>query len=115
MSIFCLVFLQLSLNEQGYGDLEQACTQFIWGKNVVRDNKKTLMAWKKITKQNAKGGLDICHKALKIWCIFQFLIDQDIEWIEIAQKFIKVALKVGHDKKERKKSAFPVPLQLTRL
>lgn len=51
--------MALSLNNQGYKQLEKTCHIFLWGMNEQGKPKKALIVWEEITRPRAEGGLDI--------------------------------------------------------
>lgn len=98
--------LILSINKQGFQDLEQTCRQFLWGINLKEKTKKHLVAWKEIAKKKTESSLDIQPfeaqaQALKMRCVEQILNIRNCEWTILAKSFIYETLKVGLEKKER--------------
>lgn len=99
--------LLLSLNKQGYGDLERECRQFVWGEDQDDHKKKALIAWSKIMRPKFEGDLKIRPfetqlQVLKIKCVTQLLEGRKVEWTMIVMQFFQEALCTGPEKKEHK-------------
>lgn len=97
--------LIFSSNKKGYHELEQVCRSLLWGSNEEGNRKKALIAWQEITRPEAKGGLDIHRFEEQVSTLMrhvaQLIDNRQMEWTKIARHFIKEALRVGPQKKER--------------
>ncbi|KAL3685163.1 hypothetical protein R1sor_003185 [Riccia sorocarpa] len=49
----------LGLTQKGYKSLDRLCWQFIWGKTKEGTHRKPLIAWEKLCKEKAEGGLEV--------------------------------------------------------
>lgn len=76
-------FMSMALNTTGYCMLEGVCKDFLWGKNEVGKQKKSLIAWKNIACGRAEGGLGLepfqeKGRALKMRWFSRLFLEPDI-------------------------------------
>lgn len=79
----------MSLNTQGFVDLERISRDILWGKNELGEHRKPLVSWTDIAISNVEGGVGIenlynTSLALKMrWCGCLFTED-DKAWTQLA-------------------------------
>lgn len=97
----------LSLNHDGYKELEKICRIYLWGTNEEGNPKKAIIAWEEITRPKGEGGMEIRPfkkqaKALKMRNVAQLIKGHQTEWMAIPRWSIQQSLKIEGKKKERK-------------
>lgn len=105
MSVYHL--MAMSLNQDGFVELETISHNFLWGQNELGENKKALVAWDDTTYCKAEGGLGFeefpnLSLILKMrWCN-RLLTDGDEAWVLLAIAGIKRSLNAGYRRRSRR-------------
>lgn len=82
--------MAMSLNRDGFDELESVSRDLLWGKNELGENRKALVAWEDTTHSKAEGGLgfeDFASLSLMLkmrWCC-RLLTKCDEAWVLLAR------------------------------
>lgn len=87
--------------------LKGICIIFLWGKNEVGAQKRSLVAWKNIVCKKAEGGLGIepfkdQSLALKLFWCTRFFTEPDVMWVKFANCSISHCLANGQGCRTKK-------------
>ncbi|KAL3694436.1 hypothetical protein R1sor_008087 [Riccia sorocarpa] len=87
------ILMVLGLTKDGYLQLTKACRKFIWGVNKEGEEKKSMIAWKKICRKREEGGLGIVNfelhaKSLKMRLMTKVLTGEDLDWVHLFRAII---------------------------
>lgn len=92
--------LSMTLNTQGFVDLECIARDFWWGKNKDGEIKKPLVAWRDTTLCKAEGGIDFnslynTSLVLKMHWLNMILLEDSAIWVLLACACISKSLDKG--------------------
>lgn len=100
--------MALTLNKGSAANLEQLCRQFLWDPRERGHPKVPLVACATISQPTAEHGLGIFSylkhsQLLKLCCASQLIESQPTAWVRMAEDLIRMELRRGLLKRERRK------------
>lgn len=99
--------MALSLNADGFHELEGISRDFLWGQNDFGEYNKALVAWEDIVLNKAEGGVGLESLAylnlnLKMRLCGRLLSDDKATWISLANAGISHSLSTSFTRKTRR-------------
>lgn len=90
----------MAYTRHGYQKLEAICREFLLGYSIEGKSKHRLVAWEKIVRPFAQGGLGIhpfssFAQTLKLQKITKLLQQHPIKWVSIVEASLQKSLRHG--------------------